>query len=95
MQRVNDLGRRLKTLRRPLLMLVTLLHSERQDEGLLADIEKPGEFGMASHPRDATLRQHVDALRESTLTPRRELYTDTVRACVQLRDAIEGVMSGV
>jgi hypothetical protein len=55
-QRVNDLGRRLKTLRRPLLMLETLLRSEWQDEGLLADIEKPGGGGMASHQRDATRR---------------------------------------
>jgi len=92
---MNDLGRRLKTLRRTVLMLETELRREHMDEGLLADIEKQLEDGIATHPRGATLRQHVDALRESTLTPRRELYTDTVRACVHLRDAIEGVISGV
>jgi hypothetical protein len=87
--RVNDLHCRLKTLRRPLLMLETLLRSERLDAGLLADIEKPGEFGIASHPCDATLSQPVDALRERTLTPRGERYTDNARARVQLRDATE------
>jgi hypothetical protein len=56
---------------------------------LLTDIKKPGEFGIASHPCDATLSQPVDALRERTLTPRGERYTDNARAYVQLRDATE------
>ena len=92
---MNDLARRLKTLRRTVLMLETELRQEHLDEGLLADIEQQLEDGIASDPRCAVLRQHVDALRESTLTPRKELYADTVRACVQLKDAIEGVVGGV
>jgi hypothetical protein len=90
----KDLARRLKTLRRTVLMLETELRQEHLDEGLLVEIEKQLEDGIASHPRCAVLRQHVDALRENTLTPRKELYTDTVRACMQLKDAIEGVVNG-
>jgi len=87
-----ELSRALRTLRRTVLMLETELRQEHLDEELLADIEQQLEDGIASHPRCAVLRQHVDALRENTLTPRRELYTDTVRACMQLKDAIEGVV---
>jgi len=87
-----ELSRALRTLRRTVLMLETELRQEHLDEELLADIEQQLEDGIASHPRCAVLRQHVDALRENTLTPRKELYTDTVRACMQLKDAIEGVL---
>jgi hypothetical protein len=92
---MNDLPRRLKTLRRTVLMLESELRQEHLDEGLLAEIEKQLEDGIAGHPRCAILRQHVDALRESTLTPRKELYIDTVRACAKLKDAIEGVVNGM
>jgi hypothetical protein len=91
----KDLARRLKTLRRTVLMLETELRQGRLDKELLAAIEQQLEDGIASEPRGEGLRRHVDALRESTMTPRKELYTDTVRACVQLRDAIEGVVSGL
>jgi hypothetical protein len=37
----------------------------------------------------------VDALRESTLTPRAELHADTIRAGEQLKNAIDGVLHAV
>ena len=91
---MNDLGTRLKILRRTVLLLETELRPGHTDADLLNDIEEQLEDCIATHPRGATLRQHLVAVRESTQTPRRELYTDTLRACVELHDAMEGVMSG-
>lgn len=77
---MNDFARRLNTLRRNVLMLETELRQEQLDEDLLADIERQLEDGMAGRSRCAVPRQHVDTLRECTLTPRKELYADTVYA---------------
>jgi hypothetical protein len=87
-----DLARRLRRLRRTVLMLETELRRETVDVELLAEIERHMEQGIATEPRCAGLIAPVDALRESTLTPRPELYRDTIRACEQLKDAIEGIM---
>ena len=89
----TTLARRLKSLRRTVEMLRTELRHGHLDEGLIADIDAQLEDGIGSDPRSAELRAFVDALRENTLTPRRELLTDTVRACDKLSDAIEGVMA--
>lgn len=89
----KDLARRLKTLRRTVLMLETELRQGRLDKELLAAIEQQLEDGISSDPRCEKLPARVDALRESILTPRKELYADTVRACVHLKDAIEDVIS--
>lgn len=86
------LARRLKTLRRTVEMLRTELRHGHLDEGLIADIDAQLEDGIGSEPRSAELRAFVDALRESTLTPRAELLADTIRACDKLGDAIEGVV---
>lgn len=83
------LVRSLRTLSRTVLMLQTELRHGRVDEGLIADIEAQMEQGIALDARCAKLPPLVDALRESTLTPRPELLSDTVRACEKLRDAIE------
>lgn len=88
-----DLSRRLRALRRSTLMLETELRQGRVDEELLADIDLKMEHGIASDPRCTDLPERVDALRESTITPRPELLSDTLRACARLRDAIEGVVS--
>lgn len=89
----KELARALRQLRRTVLMLETELRQGRLDEGLIAEIEARMEQGIAGEPRCARLPAHVDALRENTLTPRPELYADTVRACEKLRDAIEAVAS--
>lgn len=87
------LARALRTLRRTVLMLQTELRHGRIDEALIADIDAQMERGIASEPRCADLVRQVDALRESTLTPRAELLMDTVRACEKLKDGIEEVVS--
>jgi len=92
---MNDLAlmRMLRSLRPTVLMLQTELRHGRVDEALIADIDAQMERGIASEPRCADLVKRVDALRESTLTPRAELLMDTVRACEKLKDAIEEVVS--
>jgi hypothetical protein len=65
------------------------------DKELIASIDAQLEDGIGSDPRGAGLRAFVDALRESTLTPRAELLADTVCACDKLSDAIEGVVAGL
>lgn len=88
-----SLARRLKALRRTVQMLRTELREGHLDEGLIAAIDAQLEDGIGSDPRSAVLRGFVDALRENTLTPRGELYADTIRACDKLGDAIEGVVA--
>jgi hypothetical protein len=88
-----DLARHLRKLRRSTLMLETELRHGRLDADLVLDIDHQMENGIASEPRCARIRDGVDALRESTLTPRPELISDTVRACDKLIDVIDGVLS--
>jgi hypothetical protein len=85
------LARRLKTLQRTVEMLRTELRQGHLDQELIASIDAQLEDGIGSDPRSAELRGFVDALRESTLTPRAELLSDTIRACDKLGDAIKGV----
>ncbi|HMC97854.1 MAG TPA: hypothetical protein VKG92_09380, partial [Flavobacteriales bacterium] len=61
----------------------------------LAGIELQMEQGIATEPRCAGLIALVDALHESTITPRPELMRDTIRACEKLQDAIEGIASRI
>ena len=51
--------------------------------------------GIAGVPRCAPVREAVDALRESTMTPRAELISDTIRGCDKLVDVIDGVLSEI
>ena len=84
---------RLRQLRRTVGMLESELRQGNLDEALLADIDAMLEQGLGTDPRSSGLRGHVDALRESTLTPRPEFFRDTIRACEKLKDAIEGVLN--
>lgn len=88
-----ELARALRTLRRTVQMLRTELREGHLDEGLITEIDGQMEDGIGGDPRSAVLRMFVDALRENTLTPRGELYADTIRACDKLSDAIEGVLA--
>jgi hypothetical protein len=88
-----DLSRRLRRLRRTVMMLGTELRRQHLDATLLADIENQMEHGIAGAPGCEKLRTLVDSLRESTLTPRPELFSDAVRACDKLIDALEEVSS--
>ena len=88
----REFARHLRQLHRIVLMLETELRHGHVDEELLADIDRRMEQGIATDPRCAALLPAVDALRESTLTPRPELLGDTVRACEKLRDTIDAVI---
>ncbi|WKZ66600.1 MAG: hypothetical protein QY325_01445 [Flavobacteriales bacterium] len=88
----QELARALRALSRNALMLQTELRNGLVDEGLIADIEACMEQGISLDARCAALVGLVDALRESTLTPRAELLSDTIRACEKLRDGIERVL---
>ena len=89
-----DLARRLRRLRRTLDMLQTDLRHGHLNQKLLAEIETHMEYGISTEPRCANLAALVDALRESALSPRPELYADTIRAGEKLKDAMEGVLGG-
>jgi hypothetical protein len=90
----QDLVRRLRRLRRTVDMLQTDLRHGHLNDKLLTEIESHLEHGIAAEPRCARVRASVDALRESTFTPRPELRADTIRASEKLKDAIDGVLGG-
>lgn len=76
-------------------MLETELRHGQLDEELLQSIDQQLEHGIATTSRAMVLRPLVDALRESTITPRAELHGDTIRACERLMDAIETIALGL
>ena len=88
---MTDLKRRLRALYRTTLMLETELRHGHMDLSLIEEIDQRMEQGIGSEPVCAALPPLVDALRESTITPRPELHGDTIRACEKLKDAIAGV----
>ena len=90
----QDLVRQLRRLQRSVVMLATELRNDHVDEELIAEIDSQIAT-IALDPRCETLRTQVDAVRESTLTPRKELMRDTVRICEQLKDAIEEAVGRV
>lgn len=87
-----DLARRLRTLYRTVRMLETELRHGHLDEDLVAAIDRRMEDGIGSEPRCSELRAAVDALRESLMTPRPELFGDAIRACTTLMDRIDAVL---
>lgn len=84
-----ELVRGLRTLRRTVLMLETELRHGRLEQALINDIDAQMERGIATDARCSEVRARVDALRESTLTPRPELHSDAIKACARLRDAVD------
>lgn len=88
----TDLRPGLRQMHRTVLMLETELRREHLDNGLVAEIEAMMERGIATHERSAGLRDLVDALRETLLTPRPERCSDGVRLCRALRDAIDAIL---
>lgn len=88
----QDLTNRLRLLRRTVLTFQTELRYHRVDEQLVSAIDEQMERGIATEGRCRHLCETVDALRESMITPRTELWADTVRACDKLLDAIEAVL---
>ncbi len=88
-----DLVRRLRRLRRAVDMLQADLHRGDLNAELIVEIEKHMDHGIATDVRCVGLSTRVDALRESTLTPRRALYADTARACEQLKSSIDEILN--
>ncbi|MFZ1331926.1 MAG: hypothetical protein WAR83_07055, partial [Flavobacteriales bacterium] len=84
----EDLVRRLRKLSRTVYMLQTDLRHGHMNKVLLEEIESQLDHGIATESRCTGLVPLVDNVRENTLTPRPELYTDTARACEKLKDAI-------
>lgn len=81
--------RSLRQLKRMMEMLETEFAHGRTDHGLLADIDRMLENGLARDPRLGGLKDRLDALRESTLSPRPELHADGVRDCRRIKVLIE------
>ena len=87
--------RQLRRLKRTLEQLEAEFAHGRIDEELLADIDRMVEDGLACDPRTNELVAHLERLRENTLTPRSELYTDGIRDCRKAKSMIEEVIAVV
>lgn len=87
--------RQLRQLKRMMEMLDTEFSHRRVDHGLLADIDRMLENGLSREPRLRDLKDRLDALRESTLSPRAELHADGVRDCRRIKVAIEHLLAEV
>ena len=88
----EDLVRRLRKLSRTVYMLQTDLRHGQLNNALLEEIESQMDHGISTEPRCTGRVPLVDTVRENTLTPRPELYTDTARACEKLKDAISDLV---
>ncbi len=91
----EELVRQLRRLKRVLEQLESEFAHQRVDEGLLADIDRMLEDGLAADERVAELKDGLDDLRESTLSQRAELYADGIRACRGLKARIESLAAMV
>ncbi len=85
--------RQLRLLKRTVEQLEAEFAHGRIDEGLLADIDRMLEDGVADGPEAANLKGLLERLRENTLTPRTELYKDGIRDCRRVKATIEGVIA--
>ena len=85
--------RQLRRLKRTVEQLEAEFAHGRIDEGLLADIDRMLEDGVADGEEAANLKGLLEKLRENTLTPRAELYGDGIRDCRRVKATIEGVIA--
>ena len=85
--------RQLRLLKRTVEQLEAEFAHGHVDEGLLADIDRMLEDGVADGPEAAHLKSLLEKLRENTLTPRAELYKDGIRDCRCVKATIEGVIA--
>ena len=85
--------RQLRLLKRTVEQLEAEFAHGRIDEGLLADIDRMLEDGVADGAEAANLKGLLERLRENTLTPRAELYGDGIRDCRRVKATIEGVIA--
>ncbi|HRH68573.1 MAG: hypothetical protein JNL43_05245 [Flavobacteriales bacterium] len=87
--------RQLRRLKRTVEQLEAEFAHGSVDEGLLSDIDRMLEDGLANGPEAANLKTLLERLRENTLTPRPELYGDGIRDCRSVKAAIEGVIAAL
>lgn len=85
--------RQLRLLKRTVEQLEAEFAHGRIDEGLLTDIDRILEDGVADGEEAANLKSLLERLRENTLTPRAELYKDGIRDCRRVKATIEGVIA--
>lgn len=76
-------------------MLETELRRGQLDDGLIEEMETMLANGIGYDVRSQSLRDRLDALRETLLTPRPHRTMDGVRSCQELKHAIQTVMSGL
>jgi len=88
----EQLGRLLRRLKRALEQLESEFARHHVDRALLVDIDRMVDDGLAAEPRTQHLVSGLERLRENTLTPRPELYTDGIRDCRRMKALIEEVM---
>lgn len=91
----EQLVRQLRRLKRTLEQLESEFAQHHIDVELLADIDRMVENGLAHEPLIAELCAQLERLRETTLTPRPELYTDVIRYCRLSKASIEELMAEV
>ena len=77
----EQLVRHLRRLKRTLEQLGSEFAHQNVDVELLTEIDRLVEDGLAADPRMGPLVMQLERLREHTLTPRRELYTDGISDC--------------
>jgi hypothetical protein len=85
----EQLVRQLRRLKRSLEQLESEFARQHVDQGLLVDIDRMVDDGLAHDPRMLRLVQLLERLREHTLTPRPELYTDGIRDCRKAKALVE------
>lgn len=90
-----ELVRCLRQFTRTVNMLRSDLGQGHLNHDLLVEIESLLDNGPGMDERCAGIVAMVDYLRESTLTPRKELFTDTIRACDKLKDAITDLVDHI
>ncbi|MEZ4807068.1 MAG: hypothetical protein R2815_06270 [Flavobacteriales bacterium] len=89
----EELLRQLRQLKRTLEQLGSEFAQGHVDGPLLAEIDRMVDGGLAHDPRLAELCTILEQLRETTLTPRPELYSDGIRHCRHAKAVIEERMA--
>jgi|GEM_PF-696492 hypothetical protein len=91
----EQLVRHLRRLKRSLEQLESEFARQHVDQGLLVEIDRMVDEGLTYDTRLTRLVHLLERLRENTLTPRVELYSDGVRDCRRAKAIIEELMAVV
>jgi hypothetical protein len=91
-QTPEQLVRLMRRMKRTLEQLESEFARNTLDVELLLDLDRMVDEGLSAEPRTAHITAQLERLRENTLTPRPELYTDGIRDCRRLKALLEEVM---